>query len=286
VRQTHVVPEPAYRFKHVLTQEVAYASLLEHQRRELHGRVGRAIEMLHGDRLEEHLDRLAYHFNRAEDWPRAIRYGIAASDRASFLSQFVDALHALERAQRWLTHLPDGTDRQTNLIEILLRQERLSETLGRRGRQQHLIDELITLLEPSGDERRLAEVYLRQGDLYTLLRRFDDAERALMKSLRLRTKLGDLLGERNTLRSLGLLRWHEGRNAEAIPFIEHALEIDRTTDEPLALVSDLSNLGTVLKAMGSLTEARAPATTGNGRSRAAPWGGPRRRSLGIHGPNP
>ncbi|HET7188423.1 MAG TPA: AAA family ATPase, partial [Gemmatimonadaceae bacterium] len=54
IQQTHVVPEAAYRFKHVLTQEVAYDGLLEHRRRELHGRVGAAIESLYQDRLDEH----------------------------------------------------------------------------------------------------------------------------------------------------------------------------------------------------------------------------------------
>ncbi len=256
IRQTHVVPEPAYRFKHVLTQEAAYASLLEHQRRDLHGRVGTAIEELHRDRLEEYLDRLAHHFSRAEDWPRAIRYGIRAADRTSALSQFVDALHALERVQRWLARLPAGEEHRQRLIAILLRQERLCETLGLRGRQQHIVDELIALLEPTSDEDQLAEVYLRQGDLFTLLRRFGEAERPLMRSLELRRKRHDREGERNTLRSLGLLRWHGGRPRDAIPFIEQSLEIDRERRDMLATVTDLSNYGAVLKSMGSLDQAR------------------------------
>ena len=66
IQQTHVVPDAGYRFKHILTQEVAYASLLEHQRRELHGRVGSRIEELGQDCIEDHLERLAHHFARAE----------------------------------------------------------------------------------------------------------------------------------------------------------------------------------------------------------------------------
>lgn len=80
IQQTRVAPDAAYRFKHALTQEVAYSSLLEHQRRDLHERVGAAIEMLHGGRIEEHLDRLAHHFSRAESWRKAVHYGIRLNE--------------------------------------------------------------------------------------------------------------------------------------------------------------------------------------------------------------
>src|SRR5262249_2416874 len=54
-------PDLEYTFKHALTHEVAYAGLLQEQRRELHARIVGAIETLHGDRLGEHIERLAYH---------------------------------------------------------------------------------------------------------------------------------------------------------------------------------------------------------------------------------
>ena len=256
IQQTRVVPDAAYRFKHVLTQEVAYDGLLEHRRRELHGRVGVAIERLHRDRLEEHLDRLAHHFSRAELWDEAVRYALQAADRSGSLAQFADALKTLERARAWLAKLPDGPECRGRLADILLRQERLCETLGHRERQQHIIDELVALLEAAGDRAKLAEVYVRQGDLFTLLREFGVAEAALDRSLRLRRELGDAVGVRNTLRSLGLLRWHQGRDAEALPFVEEALAIDRSLGDEMAVVGDLSNLGHVLKGLGDYERAR------------------------------
>ncbi|CAN5269073.1 hypothetical protein BH23GEM4_BH23GEM4_17270 [soil metagenome] len=257
IQQIRVVPEAAFRFKHVLTQEVAYASLLEHQRRELHGRVGEALEQLVGERVEEHADRLAHHFSRAGEWRKAVEYGMRAAERANGLAQFAEALEILERAQNCLLKLAEDPERQDPLVEILLRQERLCETLGLRGRQQQTIDELIGLLEPAGDREKLAEIYVRQGDLYTLLREFAAAEEALQKSLDIRREVGDRVGERNTLRSLGLLRWHEGRNPEALEPIEQALAIDREREDLEAIVGDLSNLGIVLKGMGEYERARS-----------------------------
>jgi tetratricopeptide (TPR) repeat protein len=256
IQQVRVVPEPAYRFKHVLTQEAALGSLLEHQRKELHGRVGEAIEALYGGALDEHVGRLVEHFSRAEQWPKAVQYARVAAERANALSQFAESLEILERAQSWLLRLPGETEPREALVDILFRQERLCETLGLRGRQQRIIDELVTLLAPSGEPERLAEAYLRQGDLNTLLRRFDEAESALDRSLCLRRELGDDIGERNTLRSFGLLRWHQGRDREALGCIEDAIAIDQERGDLEALVSDLANRGGVLKGMGEYDRAR------------------------------
>ena len=257
VQQVRVVPDAAYRFNHALTQEVAYASLLERQRIEVHGRVAEAIERVYAQRLEEHFDRLADHFSRAGSWSRAVHYGVRAADRLTRLSAFTDALEQLERCEEWLGHIETERNDHAPLVDVLLRQERLCETLGLRARQQQLIDRVIVLLEGSADRRLLAEAYLRQGDLFTLLRRFADAERVLIESLRLRREIGESDLVRNSLRSLGLLRWHEDRPDEAIVFIEETLAIDREAGDMHALVGDLSNLGAVLKSMGQLKRARA-----------------------------
>ncbi len=255
IQQIRVVPEPAYRFKHVLTQEAALGSLLEHQRKELHGRVGEAIEARYEEELDDHVGRLSEHFSHAEQWSKAVHYARLAAARAGALSQFAESLEILERAQGWLLHLPDDSGRREELTDILFRQERLCETLGLRGRQQRIIDELVALLAPSTEPAHLAEAYLRLGDLSTLLRRFEEAETALDHSLRLRRELGDAIGQRNTLRSLGLLRWHQGRDDDALRCIEDALTIDRERGDVEAEVGDLTNLGNVLKGTGEAARA-------------------------------
>src|SRR5690606_9040972 len=110
---------------------------------------------------------------------------------------------------------------------VLLRQERLSESLGLRARQQQIIHELLALLEPDGDPAMIAETYLRQGDLHILLHRFDDGEAALQQSLQTWRELADPVGEQKALRSLGLLRWYEGRHQEALTCIAQVVAMDR-----------------------------------------------------------
>ncbi|MEO8605920.1 MAG: AAA family ATPase, partial [bacterium] len=76
-------PELAYMFKHALTHDVAYESVVAERRRSLHGTIGRAIEMLYADRLAEHVETLAHHFGRAEDWTRALQYHEQSVDKAA-----------------------------------------------------------------------------------------------------------------------------------------------------------------------------------------------------------
>lgn len=76
-------PELAYMFKHALTHDVAYESVVAERRRRLHGTIGRAIEELYADRLAEHYETLAHHFGRAEDWERALRYHERSAEKAA-----------------------------------------------------------------------------------------------------------------------------------------------------------------------------------------------------------
>jgi len=250
IQQISVAPEAIYKFKHILTQEVAYDCLLKHQRKPMHGLVGEAIEELYPERIEEHVDQLAYHFGHAEIWQKAVQYGQEAAKKAKGLSQFEGALKLLERVHGWLLKLPEDNKRRETLTDILLQQEQLCETLGERERQQRIIDELLSLLEITKDRTKLADVYRRQGELFTILGRFDSAEPVLRDSLRISQELIDAAGERNTLRSLGFLDWQRGATQAAVANNEAALSISRQLGEKTAIAGDLTNLGNVLRHSG------------------------------------
>ena len=255
IRRTPDAGTLRYRFTHALTQEVCYDSLVGHQRKTMHGAIGRALASMRGDRVDERAALLAHHFAQAEDWPSAIQFGRRAAERAIELSQFGDALVMLDRAVEWAGRLPEGERGQ--LADLLLQQERVCETLGLRARQQQIIDMLISHLAREEGTVRLAEVYLRQGDLSTLLKRFDAADRALATALRIGQERGDTVLLRSALRSLGLLRWHEGRLQDALEVTRRVLALDRECDDNNAVALDLTNLGNILRAVGDLEGARA-----------------------------
>ena len=69
-----IYPQSIYIFKHALTQEVAYSSLLLKKRKEIHEEIGKVIEVLYPDRLEEYHELLAYHYGRSVNADKAVRY--------------------------------------------------------------------------------------------------------------------------------------------------------------------------------------------------------------------
>jgi len=91
-------PELAYMFKHALTHDVAYNSLLVQRRRELHRLIGLAIEELYADRLSEHYAVLAHHFSRAEDGAKALDYLLKAAEKAANAFASREALTLYDQA--------------------------------------------------------------------------------------------------------------------------------------------------------------------------------------------
>jgi tetratricopeptide (TPR) repeat protein/class 3 adenylate cyclase len=255
IQQTRVVPERVFQFKHALTQEVAYDTLLQHRRQFLHARAGQAMEAYSDGKSEAHAARLAYHFSQAEDWGKAVRYGLASARRARDLSEFQDAMATLEDIVGWLSKLPDGAERRELEVATLLQQEEVSETLGLRGRQQEILDRLLPLVEACPDPGRRIEVYRRRGDVYTLLRRFDQAREALESALSLAQEAGDPAAQGSVLRSLGLTGWHQGQADDALGHIEEALRLDRERDDQDAIIADLTNKSQILKDKGRYQDA-------------------------------
>src|SRR5262249_56024397 len=85
VHEPRSFPELEYTFKHAVTQDVIYQSLLAKRRNDLHGVIGRAIEDLYADRRDEHAPILAYHYARSEQQEKAIEYALIAGDQAARL---------------------------------------------------------------------------------------------------------------------------------------------------------------------------------------------------------
>jgi class 3 adenylate cyclase/tetratricopeptide (TPR) repeat protein len=90
-------PELTYMFKHELTRDVAYNSLLVQRRKVLHRSIGLAIEELYADRLAEHHEMLAHHFGRAEEWEKALHYLRQAGAKAMARSASSQAVRTSSR---------------------------------------------------------------------------------------------------------------------------------------------------------------------------------------------
>ena len=116
--ETCLAPDPAYAFKHALTHEVAYGSLLLEQRRALHARIVEALEALASDRLAEQVGWLALHAFRGAVWDKALHYFRQAGAKAFAGSAFQEAVVCFEQALDALQHLPPDHTTPEQTIDL------------------------------------------------------------------------------------------------------------------------------------------------------------------------
>ncbi|HXJ77208.1 MAG TPA: AAA family ATPase [Candidatus Methylomirabilis sp.] len=116
--ETRLFPEPEYSFKHALTHEVTYGTLLQDRRKALHARIVGAIERSYSDRLTEHVEQLAHHAVRGEVWEQAVTYLHQAGAKAMERSANPEAVAYFEEALVALRHLPETRERIGQAIDL------------------------------------------------------------------------------------------------------------------------------------------------------------------------
>ncbi|MBM3225635.1 MAG: tetratricopeptide repeat protein, partial [Candidatus Tectomicrobia bacterium] len=122
--------ESLYVFKHALTQEVAYESLLTTQRQALHAAAGQALEVLYTGHLDDVYDRLAHHYAQTAETDKAIAYLGHFAEKAARSYAHTEAVTALQAALEHIEQVSvDRRDRQT--IELVLRLVHSLYFLGR-----------------------------------------------------------------------------------------------------------------------------------------------------------
>jgi tetratricopeptide (TPR) repeat protein len=156
--ETLLFPEREYTFKHALTHEVAYNSLLLERRRGLHARLVEAFEALAPDRAAEQVERLAYHAVRGEVWDKAVTYCQQAGAMAHDHAVFREAVASFEQALQALAHLPEDGDTKVEALELYLTLGDELIRVGEYGRCLALLGEAEALARALDDRARLGRV--------------------------------------------------------------------------------------------------------------------------------
>jgi class 3 adenylate cyclase len=113
-------PDTEYVFKHALTQEVAYNSVLSERRKPLHDRAGAALEALYANRLEDHLSELARHYERSGNTIKAIEYLRRAGQQSISRASHAEAITLFTSALELLKTLPETPERMKKELVLQL----------------------------------------------------------------------------------------------------------------------------------------------------------------------
>jgi predicted ATPase/class 3 adenylate cyclase len=157
--ETSLFPDLEYTFKHALTHEVAYGSLLQERRRALHARIVEAIRALYVDRQAEQVERLAHHALCGEVWPAAWSYLRQAARRAAARSAHREAVAYFEQALEVATRLPPDRESIEQAIDLRFDLCNSLQALADMDRWVQHLHEAERLAESLDDRRRLGWAY-------------------------------------------------------------------------------------------------------------------------------
>jgi class 3 adenylate cyclase/tetratricopeptide (TPR) repeat protein len=289
-------PELAYMFKHALTQDVTYASLLVRRRKELHGLIGRAIEELYADRLAEHFEMLAHHFSHAEDWDRALDYLLKAAEKATQAFGLRQAIElyaeALAVAARRRESVPVATlmaihraradlffgigdfvrsrEAAEALVDLARRAgDRVAEAVALVQVAQALqwaedfppaferVREAIKIAESVGAQAPLGFGLYIRGYMHAVTGRLDDAEADVGRALSIGRAVGDPNRQALALHFLSLHRSWQGEYGPSLELSEEGTRIAREHRLVVPLLRCLWNEGVAANDLGEYDRALA-----------------------------
>jgi class 3 adenylate cyclase/tetratricopeptide (TPR) repeat protein len=164
IYESRLFPDLEYSFRHALTHEVAYQGLVRGRRRMLHARIVEAIERLHANRIDEHVDRLGHHAFRGELWEKAVEYLRRAGLRAHGRFANGEAVALFEQALAALVHLPASTTRSELGVDLRLDLRASLYQLGEWEKIFTVLGEAQELAVALGDDGRGGWISVQIGD--------------------------------------------------------------------------------------------------------------------------
>jgi tetratricopeptide (TPR) repeat protein len=174
IQQIRVLPEAEYMFKHVITQQVTYETLLLQQRRELHGLVGQAVEALYSENLEEHYETLAHHYSQSDNKDRAIHFLEQAGDKAAGYSSMQESRKHYSSAIEFVDSLDMTVEQKHKRIDLSLKLAAACFYTADEN-ELEIIDTSLAIARSLGDDERLLKVTNALGRMFYSMGNFGPA---------------------------------------------------------------------------------------------------------------
>ncbi|HZS94438.1 MAG TPA: AAA family ATPase, partial [Chloroflexota bacterium] len=216
-----VAPELEFMFRHSLTQDVVYGSLVAGKRRTFHLRVAQTIESLGGTESGEQFPLLAYHYSRTDEWEKAVEYSIAAAERARRFYANDDAVHHFEQALDFLERNAEAND--PRIAQVL---EALGDIHAVAGAHARAAEYYARVVGSQADPGIRGRVERKRGDLAQSRGSYAEARRAYRNAQAALEERGDA-GELIAM-WVGVARMNRSRGAvdDAASACRQALAIE------------------------------------------------------------
>lgn len=158
-----IYPQSIYIFKHALTQEVVYDSILTNRRKRLHEKIGKAIEALHKQNTDEYYGVLTGHFIESENYEKGSEYSKLAGERAQKAASFIEAIEYAKKRVFCLERLPDTKVNQRRIIDARTRLAGYNISLTHHVEAKEAVAPVLDLALNLNYQKRLPIIYMAMG---------------------------------------------------------------------------------------------------------------------------
>jgi tetratricopeptide (TPR) repeat protein len=175
--------DASYVFKHALTQDVAYESLLTRSRHALHEAAGRALEAIYPDRLEQYCELLSHHYSHSANVEKALDYLELANQKAARANAVEEARIYFDEAMKFLDMMPETEAYQRRRVALLVNQVLVMLLTAKFSEYNELLTQHEPMAVGLGDPGLLGAFYARLGYCEWVFGHLDEAIQTFAKAV-------------------------------------------------------------------------------------------------------
>ncbi len=238
-----VYPQSSYIFKHALTREVVYDSILTGRKKKLHEEIGNAIEQLYKDSLREHYEVLAEHYIFAENYPKGAEYSRLAGKKAEKAVSFSDAIAHAKKGVASLERLPRTEDVERKIIDARVALGLYLAQLTWFAEAKESIDPIVDLAIRHDYKKRICQIYIVIGTYNCYVaENYEKASEALTKAINISEGIGNIVAYVLASFWLGTASGTNCEYEKAENCFQKAIDINVAANNLLAVFAIKSNM--------------------------------------------
>ncbi|MGD9018075.1 MAG: adenylate/guanylate cyclase domain-containing protein [Desulfobacterales bacterium] len=251
-----IYPRTTYVFKHALTREVVYESILAKKRKTLHQQVGLAIEDIYQDDLTAVVSVLADHFDISGDYEKSAEYARLASKKAQKRASLNDAIGFARQRVDALEKLDQNEERNKKILDARTSLGLYTSQTGRLGEAKDAISPIMELAIQDGDQKRLAQIYTILGThSYMFEEGFDQAFQYLHSALDLAEEVDEIIVTVLANYYLGIAYTFDCQFGRGVDHIQRAQQINASFNHLWGMSVMQSHLSLPLSYNGQIRQA-------------------------------
>lgn len=260
ILETTAIPELIYLFKHTVTREVIYGTLLRKTRKFFHGRIGLCLEEIYKNHIDEHYELLAHHFYNSEHTDKAIYYLEKAAAKTELLfaneaaiefnSNLIETIEAIQKAKEDIT-----VEEKKSLITAYANRGRVRKLIGNYKEATIDLEKSISLCKEYNFDELEAKILKILADIFRLNGRHNEALKILERARQILHSYGNIFEVILTINNMGAIYRTQGRLNDAIEKYKEALMLSEDCSELETKATAANNLGITYLDIGRYDEA-------------------------------